>query len=451
MENHYDLIVIGSGAGLNVASAATRLGQKVAVVENGPLGGTCLNRGCIPSKIIIHSADVAETINTAEQFGIKAKIEAIDFAEVTNRASRFVDDDSKRMEQSIEHHPQMKLYKANAEFVDAKTIKVGDTRITGGRILIAAGARPAVPPVEGLDKVDYLTSTEALRLTRQPKSMIVIGGGYIAAELGHFYGALGTEITIVQLDPMLIPREDHDIAKSFTELFSKKYHVLLNHKTKRVSQENDGTKVLEVESIDGKQQILKADQLLVAIGISPNSDLLKVSSAGVKINEKGYIEVNEYMETSVPNIWALGDIVGKAPFRHGANYEARVVSANLAGQRVAADYTVMPHAIFSSPQIAGVGLTQQQAKEKGLHYEARKFSYGKIAMGKALEEHDGFVKWLIDARENKILGCHIMGPQASVLIHEVIVVMKSAGAKIDAIKDAVHIHPALSELISRGL
>lgn len=449
---NYDLIVIGAGSGLDVAdAAAVNYGWKVALVEKGPLGGTCLNRGCIPSKIIIHAADVAEIIREAWKFGIKAEIKEIDFAAVTRRASLFVDHESKQIDEAIKKEGKIALYKNDAEFIAPRTLKVGNETISGERILIAAGARSFIPPIFGLDKVDYLTSTEALRVTVQPKSMIIVGGGYIAAELGHFYGALGTEITIIQRGTLLINREDGDVAKKFTEVFSKKYKVLLDSAAKKVEKKGNVYTVTVVNS-KKEEKVITAEALLIAVGIKPNSDLLKLEKTDVKVNARGNIEVNEFMETTAADIWALGDIVGKAPFKHGANFEAKHVFWNIKGdKKYAVDYLVMPHAIFTSPQIAGVGLTEAQAREKGIEYAVRRSEYKNSGMGKALEEEDGFVKFIISPKQKKILGCHILGPDAATLIHEVIVAMKAAAGDISAIKNSIHIHPALSEVILRAL
>lgn len=449
---NYDLIVIGSGAGLNVANYAhENYGWKVALIEPGPLGGTCLNRGCIPSKIIIHAADVAEEIRGAEKFGIKAKIESIDFAAVTNRASHSIDEDSANIEKGIRETEGMDLYKVEARFVDDHTLEVGSERIVGDRILIAAGARPFVPPIDGIDKVDYLTSTEALRLTKQPASMIIIGGGYIAAELGHFYGALGTKITIVEMSPALINREDREISREFTRIFSGKYNALLGVKAKKVSQSSDGTKAVTVEMSEGQEVSLEAETLLMAVGIKPNTDLLKIENAGIEVDKRGYIVVDEYMQTKKSHIWAIGDITGIAPFRHAANWQAQFVAQNIKGEgKIKVDHSVMPHAIFSSPQVAGVGLTEEQAKEKEIKYEVSKYYYKNTGMGFAMAEVDGFVKFLLDPVTDKILGCHILGPQASTLIHEIIPIM-SAGGTASVVRNAIHIHPALSEVVRRAL
>src|SRR3989338_1789321 len=224
----FDLIVIGSGAGLNVAAGAAEEGLKVAIVEEGAMGGTCLNRGCIPSKIVIHSAEVAETIHRASEFGLTASLNKVNFKQVTDRASHTVDADSRSIEKNVRADKNPLLFKGRAKFVDKYVVEVNGERIKGKKIVIAAGARPAIPPIPGLDKVPYMTSTEALRQTVLPKSMIIIGGGYIAVELGFFYAALGTKVTIVQRNKVLIPREDTEVASLITNLWKKRYNVLTN-------------------------------------------------------------------------------------------------------------------------------------------------------------------------------------------------------------------------------
>ncbi len=450
---HYDLIVIGAGSGLNVASAAAnQFDWNVALVENGPLGGTCLNRGCIPSKMIIHAADVVQTINKAHKLGIQASVDAIDFEAITTRASTLVDQEAQQIEQNVLDHPKIDLYKTTGHFTAAKTVQVGDQQITGDRILIAAGARPFVPPIPGLDTVEYWTSTETLRQTKQPKSLIIIGGGYIGMELGHFYGSLGTDITVIEALDVLLSREDREIAQTFTQLFSQKYPVFLNHRVLRVSQDEAGMKHVIFAQDGGEEKQVEAEAILVVTGTTPNTDTLSLENTTVQTTDRGYIVTDEFMETTEENVWALGDIVGKAPFKHGANYEAQIVLKNLHKPESAqTDYTIMPHAVFSSPQIAGVGLTEEQAKEQGIAYEVRKKDYIKTGMGQAMLAKDSFVKYIVDPQENKILGCHIIGPEASTLIHEVVVAMTMAGGNISAITDTIHIHPALSEVIQRAL
>ena len=446
----FDVIVIGAGSGLNISSAASSMGLKTAIVEKGPMGGTCLNRGCIPSKMVIHAADVVETINKAKIFGINSKGYTVDFRRVTERASRTVDKDAKSIEEGIKQNRKTTLFKAEGRFVGYKTLQVGNKRIKGNKIIIAVGTRPNVPKIEGLKDVDFMTSTEALRLTKQPKSLTIIGGGYIAAELAHFYGALGTKINIIQRRDTLIPYEDEEIATRFTEIFKKKYNVLLNSNAVKVAKR--GKKfITTTEDKKRKRKNIVSEKLLVAAGLTPNTDVLDVRKTNIKTDRRGYIKVNKYMETSVKNIWALGDIAGKFFFKHSANLEAEYCFNNAFGKKKArVDYYAMPHAIFSSPQVAGVGMTEQEVKKKNIPYTVGKKDYIETGMGMALDDKDGFVKLLVDKKTRKILGCHILGTDASTLIQEVIVAMK-ARQKVDILRKAVHIHPALSEVVQRAV
>jgi dihydrolipoamide dehydrogenase len=444
----FDLIVIGAGSGLNISSAAAEKGMKVAVVEKGPMGGTCLNRGCIPSKIIIHSADVAETIKKSKLFGINSKISSIDFKKITSRASNIVDKDAKEIEGAIIEDKNTTLFKTEAKFIAERTLKAGKETISGSKVIIAAGTRPSVPPIEGLDEVDFMTSDGALRLRKLPKVMTILGGGYIAAELAHFYGALGTKISIVQRGNLLIPNEDGEIAAKFTEIFRKKYNVLTGFNAQKVSKKN-GKFILEAEGKKSKKRLV-SDALLVAAGRIPNTDILDVKKGNVEINGNGFIKANECLETTAKNTWALGDIVGRFLFKHSANLEAEYVYNNaILNKKMKVDYNAMPHAVFSSPQIAGVGLREQDLEEKKIDYAKGIYHYIKSGMGLALQDNEGFVKIFADRKTRKILGCHILGADASTLIHEVIVAMK-AGLTVDAISEAVHIHPALSEVVQRA-
>ena len=445
----FDLIVIGSGSGLNVASAAAEQGLKTAIIESGPLGGTCLNRGCIPSKMVIHSADVAEEIRRSSLFGITASIKNINFRQVTGRASHIVDEDAHSIEKVLRRSKNPCLFKARAKFIGKYTLQIGDEVIQGKKIVIAAGARSAIPLIPGLSSVSYLTSTEALRLTTLPQSMIIIGGGYIAVELGNFYGGLGCKITIIQRGPVLISREDKDIAETLTQLWKKKYTLLMDATTKKV--EKKGKVVIVSVEQDGKLRRISAEKLLLATGVQPNTDTLEVAKTGVKTNAQGFVIVNKYMETNMKNIWALGDIAGVYLFKHSANLEAEYILNNIAHPPKAVDYYPMPHAIFTNPQIAGVGMTEQEAQEKKIAYVVGRYDYKNTGMGAAIGEKNGLVKFIVNQKTKEILGCHILGPDASTLIHEVVVAMKADRKKaLDIIREAVHVHPALSEVVQRA-
>lgn len=448
----YDLIVIGSGAGLGVAGAMARRGWSVALVEEGAMGGTCLNRGCIPSKMLLHSADVVETIRTANLFGVHVDGYRIDFPSIVKRVVEHVDRESAQIRAYYETSENPRFYPTSSRFVGPMTLQVGDETIRGDRILISSGGRPAIPDIPGLREAGYITSDEALRPTTQPKALTILGGGYVAAELAHFFGSLGTTVSIVQRRDVLVPNEDEEVSAKFTEIFRNRYAVYTGHEAQRVAKRSGDYEVMIRPTRGGKTTILRSNQLLVAAGRVPNTDLLAVDKTGVRTDAKGFILTDEYMETNVPGIFALGDAVGHYLFRHSANLEAQFAYDNLhdGTRKIPVDYTAMPHAIFTSPQIAGVGKTEQDLRAAGADYVVGRYAYYDTAMGKAIEDRDGFVKLLVDPATRRILGCHILGYDASTLIHEVVVAMKARGGTVDSLLDAVHIHPALSEVVQRA-
>lgn len=445
----FDLIVIGSGSGLDVAGAASELGWNVAIIEKGAMGGTCLNRGCIPSKILIHVADIAQMINRADDFGLKGARFKPDFKRIVSSTSKTVDTDSRDIKRGVKQMPKMTLYHATGQFVGPKILKVGNERITAKKIIVAAGARPNIAPIPGIKDAPVLTSAEGLRLEKQPEHLVVIGGGYIGCELAHFYGSLGTKITIIQRNKWLMPREDVDVRDVLTSNYSKRFRVLLEHDTTNISYKNK-TFTTTVRSRSGRVSKIKSDQVLVATGVRPNTDTLDVTTAGIKMTKRGYVKVNRFLETNVPGVYAFGDIIGKYQFKHIANHEAQYVFYNaVQGKKVAVDYRVIPYAVFGSPQIAGVGLMAEQAKALGKDVLVGKYLFKDTAMGEAMHDEDGFVKVVVDKKTRKIIGCQIIGPEASTLIHEIILAM-TLRATVDDVLRTIHVHPALSEVIQRA-
>ena len=446
---NFDLIVIGSGSGLEISSEAAEMGLSVAVVENGPFGGTCLNRGCIPSKMLIHCADVMETIQRSEIFGIKAKVESVDWKAIIRRVYDESDADAQSIEDGNRESPNISVYKGAGRFVGEKTLEVNGERISAETVLIAAGTRPSIPDIPGLQEVPHITSDEALRLSEQPKRLAIIGGGYIAAEMAHFFGALGTEVTIIHRRPLLLREEDQQVAKRFTEVFQRKFKMLLSAETTRVSQNNAGIN-LDV-SVNGGVEKVTADTLLFATGRIPNTDLLDVQATGVEFDQRGFIETDEYLKTGVPGIWALGDIVGEYLLKHSANLEAAYAANNMFNpdDKVPVDYHAMPHAIFSSPQVAGVGVTEEEAKEQELDYTSATYDYFDTAYGSSIDDRDGFVKVLAHPHTREILGCHIIGSEASILIQEAVNAMR-ARLSVDFLTQSIYVHPALPEVVQRA-
>ncbi|MBI2666522.1 dihydrolipoyl dehydrogenase, partial [Candidatus Woesearchaeota archaeon] len=387
----------------------------------------------------------------AHLFGLKASLQGVDFAKVTQRASHLVDAEAENIENALQRGKNPTLFKGRAKFFRPYSIEVNGEKIFAKKILIAAGARPSIPSIPGLESVPYLTSTEALRLKVLPKSMTIIGGGYIAAELGHFYGSLGCRITILQRNTLLLPREDQEVAKKFTQLWEKKCDVVVNAEVKKVEKSKKGVTV--IVTITGQEKKIVAEKLLIATGVKPNSDTLDLEKTGVKTNKNGFVQVNKFLETSAKNIWALGDIAGVYMFRHSANLEAEYAVQNILTKKkkIPVDYYPMPHAVFTHPQVAGVGLAEQECIEKKIKYVVGRYDYKDTAMGEAMAEKDGFVKFIVDKKTKEILGCHILGPDASVLLHEVCVAMKADRRQaLEILQKTVHVHPALNEVVQRA-
>jgi len=458
-----DFLVIGSGSGLDVANAAVNRGQSVAVVEKGPLGGTCLNRGCIPSKLLLYHADVLETVERAGEFGIDATVGDVAFGDIVREVNEEVQGDAESIRRGLRSSDDHLLFDGEAHFIDERTVEVTGGEDDGARIqaetvLIAAGTRPAVPPIDGIDGVEYLTSTDALQLETPPDHLVIVGGGYIAAELGHFFGTFGSDVTIIGRRPRLLPEADEEVAEAFTARCGERFTVHTGHEAASVA-ESDGRVTVEARPyeygpnpgpIEGAESVtVTGDELLLAAGRVPNTDTLNLNATGVETDERGFVETDEYLRTDQPDVWALGDIVGEYLLKHSANHEARAVARNIFGDnRQPVDYSAMPFALFASPEVAGVGAREEELRRADREYATNTYRYEDTARGDAMKT-EGFVKVLIDL-DGEILGCHIIGPEASTLIQEVVVAMKSGSGTVRDIQDAIHIHPALPEVVQRA-
>ena len=457
-----DFVVIGSGSGLDVANAAANQGQSVGVVEKGPLGGTCLNRGCIPSKQLLYHADVLETIERAGEYDIDAEVRGVDFASIVRAVNEDVGADADSIRRGLRSSDRHTLYEGEGRFVDDRTIEIVDgddegARVRADTVLIAAGTRPSVPPIDGIEAVDYLTSTEALRLEAPPDHLVIVGGGYIAAELGHFFGTFGSDVTIVGRRPTLLPAADPEVAAAFTDIYADRFTVHTGHAATAVEPVDDGVRLTarpyeygdDGGVGDGDGVTVTGDELLVAAGRRPNTDVLDVAATGVETDAEGFVETDEYLRTTAEGVWALGDVVGEYLLKHSANHEARTVARNVLGDDLeAVDYSAMPWAVFASPEVAGVGATEDELREAGREYATRTHRFDETARGDAMHA-DGFLKAIIDL-DGTILGCHVVGPEASNLIQEVVVAMKAGSGSVRDIRESVHVHPALSEVVQRG-
>jgi mycothione reductase len=455
----YDIIIIGSGAGMNVASTAYQRGMRVAVVEHGPMGGTCLNRGCIPTKILTYVADLIVQTEHANELNITAKVESVDFPALMERMRRETQGDSILQGESVEQAKGMDWYKETGEFVDDYIIKVGNEKIKAPTIFIVSGMRSYIPKIKGLDKIEYLDSKTALDLAIQPNSMIIIGGGYIAVEYGHFFSAVGTNVTIVGRNPYLVKREDHDISEILKSELSKRMTVVTNHEATEVN-ERDGVKLVKArDRATGEIIEFQAEVILVAAGRIPNTNLLKPEKTGVKTDKKGFIIVDEHLKTSKKGIWAFGDAINPVhQFRHVANDESQIawynfmISQSQQGHKqelYSMNYEAIPHAVFSYPPIATVGMTLREAKTLGKRLLVGEADYSVAAKGMAMGNPPSLVRVIADEDSRRIIGATIIGPYAPILIQEIINLMYTQDGSFIPALQAMHIHPALPEVVQR--
>jgi mycothione reductase len=443
----FDVIVIGAGAGENVVNSAIAEGLKVALVERGPLGGTCLNNGCIPSKMLIYPADVIRMAQDAKAVGVEATAK-LDFRFIMDRMRSFVREEREESEESFQKIKNLTLIKETAEFVGDHVLKAGNRTITAPKIVIATGARPQVPPIPGLKEAGFLDNVTLLDLNAAPKSLIVLGGGYIGCEYGHFFSAMGTDVTIVQRPLLLLNDEDPEVGDTVAKAMEKYVNIRTGHEADRVAVE-DGKKVVYAKDRKtGSSARFEADEILLALGRKSNSDLLKPEKAGVETDEKGWIKVNGYLETNVPGIWALGDATGKHMFRHVANAEAGIVAHNmLHDHKIPFDDHAVPHAVFTHPQVGAVGMTLDDARAKGIKVMVGKAMYSSMAKGVAMANTDGFVKVVVARITGKIMGCSIVGPDAAALVQQVIYLMNCGNGDMAPLYKSMVIHPAISEVV----
>ena len=453
----FDAIFIGTGSGLELVNAF--LGKdpkaKIAVIDKDDPGGICLNRGCIPSKILLYSAEVALLAQRAGRFGIGLEIRKIDFPFIMDRMRRMVGADREAIRAGLSSVQNVRYYRDTAEFIAPYTLAVAGKTITAPQIFLCTGSRPGIPHITGLETAGYLTSDTLLGLARLPVSLAIIGGGYIAAEYGHFFAAMGSAVTIIGRNPQFLPGMEPEIAAAAARELESRLTILTNHEVSRVETGGKGGKtIVAVNRADGREVEVPAEEIVVATGRVPNSDILRPERGGIATDQDGWIVVNEFMETSSPGVWAFGDADGKHLFKHVANREALVVYLNaIAGKKTAIDYGVVPRAVFTSPEIACAGLGEAEAVARyGKEEIFIGFAdYRDTAKGSAMEAGNAFAKIIVGAKTGEILGVHIAGPDAAVLIQELVTVMNSGDPTIIPVTRAMHIHPALSEVVQAAV
>ncbi|MEV8374731.1 mycothione reductase [Kribbella sp. NPDC056861] len=456
---HYDLVVVGTGSG-NTIVTQQFADRKVAIVERGTFGGTCLNVGCIPTKMFVHTADLAAVPSHSSRLGVDEQLTGVRWPDIRDRVFGRIDPISAGGEEYREKHANnvnVTLYHGTGRFTAERELTVtanegGRTEVlTADKFVLAAGSRPVIPEIFGLTETGFHTSDTIMRLDELPRRLGIIGSGFVAAEFAHVFSSLGVEVTLIARSDLLLRGEDAEVAKRYTEIARERYDVRTRRETMGVNRTKDGIAIRTL-SPDGAED-LYVDELLVAVGRQPNSDLLNLDVTKIEVDKDGRVVVDEFQETGAEGIYALGDVSSEYQLKHVANHEARVVQHNLLhpDDRIESDHRFVPHAVFGSPQVASVGLTEEEATAKGVSYVVGSQAYADIAYGWAMEDTTGFAKILADPDTGLILGCHVIGPEASIVIQPVIQAM-SFGLDADTMARGQYwIHPAMPELIENAL
>ncbi|SHO61414.1 dihydrolipoyl dehydrogenase [Algoriphagus zhangzhouensis] len=447
----YDVIVIGSGPGGYVAAIrCAQLGMKTALVEKYPtLGGTCLNVGCIPSKALLDSSEHYHNAeHTFKTHGINLSNLKVDLGQMVSRKNDVVKQNTDGI-QFLMKKNKIDVHQGLGSFVNNTTVKVtkddgSSSDIQGKNIIIATGSKPSTLPFIKLDKDRVITSTEALNLKEIPKHLVVIGGGVIGLELGSVYARLGAKVSVIEFMDSLIPTMDKTMGKELQKSLKKiGFEFYLKHKV--TSVERKGKEVtVKADNAKGETVEVKGDYVLVSIGRRPYTEGLNVEAAGVKMTERGQVEVNDHLQTNVPNIYAIGDVVKGAMLAHKAEEEGVFVAETLAGQKPHINYNLIPGVVYTWPEVAAVGFTEEQLKEKGIKYKAGKFPFLASGRARASMDTDGLVKVLADAETDEILGVHMIGPRTADMIAEAVVAMEYRASAED-ISRMSHAHPTYTE------
>lgn len=450
MTTHYDLVIVGTGSGNSVPDEDLA-DWSVAVVEQDVFGGTCLNRGCIPSKMFVYAADVARTVAHAGRYGIDATLQGADWAAVRDRVFGRIDPIAAAGEEYRGGLPNTTLYRDPARFVAPRTLQVGDETISGERLVLGVGSRPVVPDLPGLHDVPHVTSDTVMRLDALPRRLLVLGGGFIGCEMGHVFSALGSEVTIVTRGPSLLTAEDDEVAAAVTARYRERGAVHTHTTDLRFTPGADGfTATFGCD--DGEQQV-EADLVLVAVGRTSNADTLDLPAGGIEVGADGRPFVDPQQRTTSPGVWALGDVSSQHWLKHIANAEARTVAHNVRNpdDQRATELPNVPSAVFGDPQVASVGARERDLVADGTPHLVARRDYGSTAYGWAMEDTTSFVKVLVDPATRLLLGVHVVGPDASLVAQPLVQAMALGNTVDEVARDVVYIHPALSEVVENVL
>ena len=457
MMDKFDVVIIGSGPGGYVcAIRCSQLGMKTAIIEKyNSLGGTCLNVGCIPSKSLLDSSHhFHDAVHNFESHGINFEGNVkVNLEKMISRKQNVVDQTVKGID-FLMNKNKIKVYHGTGSFVDSSTIKIdnsssGVTNITFNNAVIATGSKPTNLPFAKIDKKRIITSTEALNLKEIPKKLIVIGGGVIGLELGQVYSRLGAEVSVVEYSNTITPFMDASISKELMRIFKKqKIKFYLSHKVFQISTSEDNVSV-QAEDNNGNKVLFEGDYCLVSVGRKPFTENLNISSLGIETNDKGQIKVNDQLQTSCSNVYAIGDVIKGPMLAHKAEEEGVMVAEIMAKQKPHINYNLIPNVIYTWPEVASVGKTEKQLSDDGVEYKKGQFPFRALGRSRASMDTDGFVKILADKKTDEILGVHIIGARAADLIAEAVTAMEFRASAED-ISRMSHSHPTYAEAIKEA-
>lgn len=433
----FDLIIIGGGRASHLASKVGKLGKKVALIEKSTLGGTCANRGCVPSKLLIGYADVIRAIEESNRHYINSSIDKIDIEKIFENNNSFINSVDENHKSKLNEN--VKLFRGIGFFVSNNIVEVNNEKLTAPKIIIATGASPKKAPFEGA-----WTSDDIFPINKIPKSITIVGSGFIACELVNVFDALGVKTKLLVRSENILSNEDEDISKVFKEEFSKKIDIEFNTTIKDATYK-DSFFDLTLEDKAGKTKNHTSEALLYAIGRESNAKSLNLKNTSIKLDDRGFIKRDKFFQTDAKGVYVVGDAAGKYMLQHAASYEMNYLYKILfEDENRALEFKYMPHAVFTDPEIASVGVTEKEAKEKNLNFVVSKTDWLTSAKAQGTKLKYPFTKFIVDKKSYKILGCHMIGPQSSTMIHQVLTVMHIDN-DIRHLKEMLYIHPALSE------
>jgi pyruvate/2-oxoglutarate dehydrogenase complex dihydrolipoamide dehydrogenase (E3) component len=441
----YDAIVIGAGqGGAPLSHALADRGWSVALVEKDHLGGTCINTGCTPTKTMLASAQVAHYARNASRWGVRTGEVSVDLERVVARKDAVVAQFREGQQRRVDSRPTLRLHHGAARFLDARRVAVGDEVLESERIFINTGTRPDTPPIPGLGEVPFLTNASLMELRELPEHLLVLGGGYIGLEFGQMFRRFGSRVTVVHRGDTLLGREDPDVAEELRKaLEAEGIRFVMSASTGRAERTERGV-ALTVRR-EAETEVLEGSHLLVATGRRPNTDGLGLEAAGVALDRRGFIQVNDRLETSVPGIWALGDVKGGPAFTHISYNDYQILFANLVeGGRLSTEGRPVPYCAFTDPQLGRVGLTETEARASGRRLKIGRIPLSWVARALERDETAGLMKVVVDAETDRILGAAILGSEGGELV-QILGTLMLAGAPYTLLKGAVYIHPTLAE------